>query len=54
MWCMCVLCGFIPVNNECTFTTGRWIEHKNSYYDNRKVEKHEHTENIKAAKSSKG
>ena len=54
MWCMCVLFGFVPVNNECIFNTGRCIEHKNSAYDNRKVEKHEHTENIKSAKSSKG
>ena len=53
MWCMCVLCGFVPVKNGRPFTIGRWIEHKNSASHNRKVEQHKHIENIKAAKSSK-
>ena len=50
MWCMCVLCGFLPVNNGRSFATGIWIEHKDSASHNRKVEHNEHMENIKAAR----
>ena len=54
MWCMCAFCGFVPVNNVRPFTYVRWIEQNNSASHNRKVENHEHTKKIKAAKSSKG
>ena len=47
---MCVLCGFLPVNNGRSFATGIWIEHKDSASHNRKVEHNEHMENIKAAR----
>ena len=50
---MIALCGFVPVNNVRPFTTGRWIDHKNSAYHNKKVEQNEHMEKINAAKSSK-
>ena len=54
MWCMCVFCEFLSVNNGRPFTTGGWIDHNNSASRNIKVEQHEHMEKIKAAKLSKG
>ena len=54
MWCIWVLCGFVPVKNLRPFSTGGWIENKDSASHNRRVEEHEHTENIKSARSSKG
>ena len=48
MWCMCELCGYVPVRSGHTFTHGRWYENLVSASHNSNSTCHDYSENNKA------